>query len=90
MKGRPFALLGVNSDGARDALKKKLDDEGITWRNAVDGSPEGPISIRWRVHGWPTIYVIDGDGVITAMGLVEDEIERLVKAVEAKQAKGRD
>jgi hypothetical protein len=43
-----------------------MQEEGITWRSFWNG-PEGtagPISKKWNVSGWPTIYVLDKDGVI--------------------------
>ena len=65
LENRPFALLGVNSDKDRDELKKVLEKENITWRSFWNGgSTNGPISNAWKVRGWPTIYVLDGNGVI--------------------------
>lgn len=74
MKDKPFALIGINSDGDREKVRKILERERITWRNAIDGSTEGPIAKRWGVHGWPTHYVLDAQGVIRnedAAALVE-------------------
>ena len=34
LKDKPFALIGVNSDGGRSALKEIMNREGITWRAA--------------------------------------------------------
>ncbi len=65
LEGKPFALIGVNSDKDRDALKKVLAKEQISWRSFWNGgSTQGPISQAWRVRGWPTIYVIDANGII--------------------------
>lgn len=55
LKSRPFALVGINSDGDRSVLSKLLQENGITWRSAVDGTTSGPIAKAWNVHGWPTI-----------------------------------
>ena len=41
-----------------------LADQGVTWRQAIDGTTRGPIATRWNVSGWPTIYVLDAKGVI--------------------------
>ena len=62
----PFALIGVNSDTDKDALKKAMEKEHITWRSFWNG-PEGtsgPISTKWNVNGWPTTYVVDAKGAI--------------------------
>ncbi len=65
LENRPFALIGINSDRDRDALKKVLEKEKITWRSFWNGgSTNGPISNAWKVRGWPTIYVLDANGVI--------------------------
>src|SRR5437660_7192637 len=65
LEGKPFALLGVNSDKDREALKKVLEKEKITWRSWFDGgSTGGPIASKWNVHGWPTLVLVDAKGVI--------------------------
>ena len=62
---QPFALVGINSDQDREALKKVLVDEQITWRSFWNGgSTQGGIAGTWNVQGWPTIYVLDTRGVI--------------------------
>ena len=78
LKNRPFALIGINSDGGRSALQKILQEQGITWRNAVDVSTSGPLAKRWNVHGWPTIYILDAKGVIRYRGLRGQEMEQAV------------
>jgi hypothetical protein len=63
---KPFAIVGVNSDKDRVALKDVLTKENITWRSFWNG-PEGTkgvISTRWNTRGWPTLILIDHQGVI--------------------------
>ncbi len=66
LANEPFALLGVNRDRDKVALKKRMQEENITWRSFWNGpkGTGGPISAKWNVRGWPTIYVIDHKGVI--------------------------
>jgi hypothetical protein len=45
-----------------------LKEQGITWRQAIDGTTQGPIATRWNVQGWPTIYILDAKGVIRFKG----------------------
>lgn len=78
LKDKPFALIGINSDGEADAVKKILKDQGITWRNAIDGSTEGPWAQKWNVSGWPTIYVLDAKGVIRYRDVRDEEMEEAV------------
>src|SRR5437868_3719937 len=62
---KPFVIIGINSDKDRDKLKETLKKKELTWRSFWNGgSTGGPISTEWNVHGWPTLYVIDGKGVI--------------------------
>jgi hypothetical protein len=95
LEGKPFVLLGVNSDHDRAELKKVMDKEKITWRSFWNGgSPGGPISTRWDVKGWPTLYIIDGKGVIRHQHVgspgdkkLDEEIDKLVAEVEKQAAK---
>ena len=86
-KNRPFAIIGVNSDPAEEvkAIKEK---ENITWRSFMNGSTSGPISTEWRVTGWPTIYLLDHNGVIREKNVrgpdLDEAIEALVAEAEAQ------
>jgi len=66
LQNEPFALIGVNSDKDLDKLRPRMEEENITWRSFWNGpkGTGGPISAQWNVHGWPTIYVLDKQGVI--------------------------
>ncbi len=86
LEGKPFALVGVNSDTDKKELRQAMEKEKITWRSFWDGNTSGPISSRWKIEGWPTLYVIDAKGVIRHKHLgspgdkvLDDEIEALVK-----------
>jgi hypothetical protein len=65
LEGKPFVLIGVNSDQDRQQLKQVLQEEQITWRSFWNGgSTGGPISRQWQVQAWPTLFLIDAKGVI--------------------------
>jgi len=89
LKNEPFALLGINSDGTAEELKKILSDRAITWRQAVDGDTSGPWATKWNVNGWPTIYVIDAKGVIRYRDVSEKDMDEAVDKLlaEAKAAR---
>ena len=62
---RPFVILGVNSDGSRELVKSVSEKEKLTWRSFWDGgSTQGPLVKAWKTQGFPTIYVLDGNGVV--------------------------
>lgn len=64
--GKPFALLGVNSDTDRESLKETLREEEITWRSFWDSDTSGPIASAWEIQGWPSVFLIDHKGIIRA------------------------
>lgn len=88
LKDRPFALIGINSDGDRAVVQKILKENGITWRQAIDVSTDGVLARGWNVRGWPTIYIVDANGVIRYKNLrdqeMEDAVVRLLGEVKAQ------
>jgi hypothetical protein len=94
LEGKPFVLIGVNSDQNKASLKKVLEKEHIMWRSFWNGGTSGPISTAWNIHGWPTLYILDQKGTIRHKHLgspgeeaLDKEIEKLVQESE-KEAKG--
>jgi cytochrome oxidase Cu insertion factor (SCO1/SenC/PrrC family) len=92
---KPFVILGINSDPDREGLKPTLLKEQITWRSFWNGQEgtSGPISTKWNVHGWPSIYILDAKGVIRykSVGANEKEIDatidKLLKEMGAAEKK---
>ena len=68
LAGKPFALVGVNGDADKVAMRKFVAAEKITWRMWFDGGGTGgPIATRWEVDGWPTLVIIDSKGAVRAI-----------------------
>ena len=85
MAGKPFALLGINSDRDREALKKVIKKENITWRSWWNGGgTSGPISTKWNVRGWPTIYILDGEGKIRYKNVRGEALDKAVDTLLAE------
>ena len=91
LEGKPFALLGVNSDSDREALKQTIKKENITWRSWWDETTSGPIASRYGVSAWPTIYVIDAKGVIRYKNVrgadMDKAVDELLKELEQESSK---
>jgi len=98
MKGRPFVLIGVSGDHDRERAKAASAKEGINWRSFWTGGERQGIPVQWGIRIWPTVYVVDGNGVIRDDGLVylegrywgktpDETIENLV--AEAEKASKR-
>ena len=81
---KPFALIGINSDGPADEVRTMLVEHDITWRQAIDGATDGPLARGWNVSGWPTIYILDAKGVIRHRDLRDQEMEDAVKELLAE------
>lgn len=79
---KDFTIIGVDSDDPTKATAN-LKIEGVTYRNAMDGGQKGPLAKLYGVDGWPTVYVIDRQGVIRykTVGVDPDELD--VKIAEA-------
>ena len=92
-KDKPFALVGVNSDGTdtEEGLAKfreKVKEASMTWRSFRDESTDPKISATWRVQGWPTLYYIDHEGVIRHKDVREEaEMERVLEEMIAEAEK---
>ena len=64
-KGQPFTMLGVNGDSSPEDAKRAVKKEQISWPSFwSQGGANGVIPDQWNVHGWPTVYVLDPDGII--------------------------
>ncbi len=75
---KPFTLLGINSDKSRSALQKIIAEQKITWPQIYDGGTSGPIAKQWNVHAWPTVYVIDQQGIIRYRNVRGEALEKAV------------
>jgi len=81
MKDKPFTILGVNSDPA-ERYRKAIKENEITWPSFWDGgSTGGPIATKWAVSGWPTIYVLDAQGVIRYKNVRGEAMDEAVDAL---------
>jgi hypothetical protein len=92
LEGKPFALIGVNSDTSKDLIKKENEKHQITWRSFWCGpqGTSGDIPTKWNVRGWPTLYYIDHKGVIRHKNLrqekqIDEAIDALVEEAEKAQ-----
>ena len=89
LKGRPFALLSVNTDPDRETLRRSISQGEITWRCWWESGVEGPICSRWLIEGFPQVYLLDHKGVIQSHEFPDKEssnraLEELLRACEAE------
>jgi thiol-disulfide isomerase/thioredoxin len=89
----PFAALGVNTDTDKQRFLEQVKARDVTWRNAFTGGKDNPISRLYRVSGYPTILVIDHEGVIKRRYLgapkpreLERVLDELIAAAKSAKA----
>jgi hypothetical protein len=88
LKDKPFALIGINSD-PKEKLLETIKRESMTWRSWWDGgNTSGPIATKWNVSGWPTIYILDHEGVIRHKGARGEAMDKAVDALLEKMGEG--
>ena len=90
LKGRPFTLLGVVTDGNGEAARKIIDAEGITWPNILSGGEN--VASLYHVQSNPDCFVLDAGGVIRSKGQISSSslaklVEKLVSETEARRSK---
>jgi len=99
LSGKPFALIGVNTnryDAAK--LKKVMDKEKLNWRSFADHDKKGdrgPISSQWNLQGTPTLIVLDHKGVIRYKWLgspgekkIDEALGKLIAEAKGEGKKG--
>jgi hypothetical protein len=69
-------MLGVNTDPL-DTLKQ----QNVPWRNWADEFNRGPISAMWNIRHWPTIFVIDKEGVLRGKDISGPALEQMLKTL---------
>jgi hypothetical protein len=91
LSGKPFALLGVNSDADRDKIRKVIADEDINWRSWWDaGSKDGPIHTAWQITERPGIHILDANGVIRFKNIEPEDTDKAIDGLLAElAAKGK-
>ena len=84
-KDRKVAWLGVDTDeGEPAALARRLSAAGVTWRNFLDGSTDGPFTRTLGIGGFPSLFVIDAAGVLRSDPNGDEDVEALVERLLAE------
>jgi peroxiredoxin len=87
---RPFAIVGVSAD-SKDTLRQLVQDKKVTWPCWWDG-PQGGTAQQWQVDSYPTLYLLDHDGVIRKIisGRPEEAVlNKVIRELVAKAEAGK-
>lgn len=66
-QARGFEILGMNNDPEYESVKAWLRKNGLTWPQAQMESIRN-IEIRYRIHLFPTTFLLGPDGKIASLG----------------------
>jgi thiol-disulfide isomerase/thioredoxin len=96
LASEPFAFIGVNGDATPEAARTAAVSGQIPWRSvfAGPGSEGASLVAHLRVHGWPSVFVLDGEGRIRAKFVASafrptyttDDVERAVRKLLATRS----
>ena len=83
----PLDVLGVETGSSPEARLEMRSREGLTYRAWWDGPSEddrGTIRSAWNAVGVPTVYLLDGDGVIRFVDLRYEDLLKGVRQLLAE------
>ena len=84
---KPFVFVGINLDANKATGRKFAAEKSFSWPQWWSHPEEGPAD-QYRVHFYPSIYVIDAKGRIRYKHLdhrtLAKKVEELVKEAEGK------
>ncbi|MCY2961515.1 MAG: hypothetical protein NTY35_15235 [Planctomycetota bacterium] len=77
----PFALVGIATDPELPEYLTKARGAGVTWRNAWAGGTMGTWPVSWGVQRYPTVYVLDAQGVVRFVDVRGEALSRAVQTL---------
>lgn len=88
LKGKPFALISISADEEKKTLTDFIEKMPMPWTHWWNGK-DGGILKEWNVKFFPTIYVLDSEGVIRYKNIrgqeLEEAVEKLLGEVKDKK-----
>jgi hypothetical protein len=81
-------LLGVNGGDDRETAKRTMLKHSMSWRSWWDEGETraGPIQTEYDIQHWPTVILIDADGVIRGIDQQDDELTTMIEKLLPPQA----
>ena len=66
-KGQKFQIIGISLDRSRKPLEAMIENDGLSWVHYWDQN--GNIANQYKVTGIPSMFLLDGQGIIRKVGL---------------------
>jgi thiol-disulfide isomerase/thioredoxin len=84
LKGKPFELLSISCDEEKEALVDFLKKNDMSWKHWWVGR-RGEFSKSLNINVYPTIYVLDGKGVIRFKNIRGNELDKAIDSLLAEE-----
>jgi len=79
-KDKGFEILGVSLDDNRNAWKKAVNKDRITWLQINDnGGWDAMSAMKWNISAIPASFLIDKDGNVVAFDPEKQELENKIR-----------
>jgi thiol-disulfide isomerase/thioredoxin len=81
--GNGFEVLSVSLDNNQEAWIKAIQKDGLIWPNHVSDLQfwNNEVAQKYKVDGIPTNYLIDGNGIIVAKVLRDDDLPKMMESL---------
>jgi thiol-disulfide isomerase/thioredoxin len=88
LKGKPFRLLSISADDEKETLVQFLEKEKMPWLHAWSGAAGG-IADEYQVDSYPTIFVLDAQGVIRFKHVRNEAMDHAVETLLQEMSGGK-
>ncbi len=79
-KDKGFEILGVSLDDNKNAWKKAVSKDKISWLQINDnGGWDALTAIKWNINAIPASFLIDKDGNVVAIDPEKQELENKIR-----------
>jgi thiol-disulfide isomerase/thioredoxin len=72
-----FEIIGIVGDSPSDELKEIVENDSITWTQILSND-SNKIKEKYGIHGYPTTFLVNPEGIIVAKNLRGKELEERV------------
>ena len=84
-KAKGFNILGISLDESKEAWKRAVLDDKLTWQHVSDLQKwEGPVERTYQIQAIPSNFIIDPQGNIVAKNITGKNLEDFLNTTFAK------
>jgi thiol-disulfide isomerase/thioredoxin len=81
-KDKDFIIVGISLDTDKNALKKFITDQNLSWIQTYSGKGwKDPTAQKYGIDGIPSVWVIGKDGKVISTNAVNNESKIIDKAL---------